>query len=60
MNEKFAAAFNQWMDDFVNNPDKFKSVTESALEHLRERLAGRAPTYGESSAATFEAYLATV
>lgn len=57
MNEKYAAAFNQWMDDFVNHPDKFQSVTETALTHLREKLDGRPPTYGESSAATFEAYL---
>ncbi len=60
MSEKFSAAFNRWMDEFVNDPAKFQSTTEAALKHLTERLNGRAPTYGESSAATFEAYLAQV
>jgi hypothetical protein len=55
-----AAAFNMWMDDFVNDPESFQSTTASALEHLREKLDGRAPTYGESSAATYAAYLAKV
>lgn len=58
MNKKYAAAFNQWMDDYVNNPEQFDSVTHVALEHLKQKLAGREPTYGETSAATFEAYLA--
>ena len=60
MSEKYAAAFNAWMDDFVNNPEKFESTTKAALGHLRERLNGKPPTYGETSAATFEAYLAQV
>lgn len=57
MQEQYAAAFNAWMDDFVNNPDQFESAAGAALAHLRERLDGRAPTYGESSAATLQAYL---
>ena len=60
MSEKFSAAFNLWMDEFVNDPAKFQSTTEKAIKHLTERLNGRAPTYGESAAATFEAYLAQV
>lgn len=48
------------MDEFVNDPAKFQSTTETAIKHLTERLNGRAPTYGESAAATFEAYLAQV
>lgn len=60
MSEKYAAAFNAWMDDFVNNPERFGSITKTAIDHLRERLDGKPPTYGESAAATFEAYLAAV
>ncbi len=52
-----AAAFNLWMDEFVNNPDAFESTTGSALTHLREQLDGREPTYGESCAVTYAAYL---
>lgn len=57
MQDKYAAAFNAWMDDFVNNPEQFESTAGSALAHLREQLEGRSPTYGESSATTLLAYL---
>ena len=57
MNDKWAAAFNRWMDDFVNDPGKFESTTADALNHLRERIDGREPTFGERCAATFDAYL---
>lgn len=60
MNDKFSAAFNRWMDDYVNNPDQFKSVTETALQHLREKMKGQTPSYGDISATTFEAYLEQV
>lgn len=60
MHEKYAAAFNAWMDDLVNNPEKFESNTKSVLDHLRERLDGRPPTYGEAAAVTFEKYLSIV
>jgi hypothetical protein len=62
MSERFseaalARAFNAWMDEYVNHPERFSSTTEDALRHLRERVEGRAPTYGEVSAATLRAYL---
>jgi hypothetical protein len=57
MNDLYAKAFNNWMDDYVNNPEQFESLTKTTLDHLRARLNGRAPTYGESCAVTFEAYL---
>jgi hypothetical protein len=56
--EKYAAAFNRWMDDFVNRPDEYESMEKSALDHLRERMNGKTPTYGERCAAVFTAYLA--
>jgi hypothetical protein len=58
MSEQYVAAFNRWMDDFTNNPEQFSSITADALNHLREKLAGKEPSYGQSAAATFEAYLA--
>lgn len=58
--EKSAAAFNLWMDEYVNHPDRFQSTTASALQHLREKLDGRAPTYGESTAVTYAEYLKRV
>lgn len=53
-----AAAFNTWMDEYVNHPERFSDTTADALKHLRERTDGREPTYGEVSAATLKAYLA--
>lgn len=60
MDEKSAAAFNLWMDDFTNNPDAFANTTVNALRHLRERSDGREPTYGEEAATTYAAYMARV
>jgi hypothetical protein len=60
MNEHFESAFNQWQDDYTNNPDGFEDTTKTALNHLRERLDGKEPTYGQSAAATFQAYLGRV
>lgn len=58
--KKSAEAFNLWMDEFTNHPETFHSTTASALQHLRERLEGKEPTYGESAAAMYAAYLAKV
>ena len=53
-----AAAFNAWMDEYVNHPERFSNRTADALKHLRERIDGRELSYGELSAATLKAYLA--
>lgn len=55
--DALARAFNAWMDDYVNHPETFTSTTATALAHLRDRIDGREPTYGEVSAATLKAYL---
>lgn len=60
MGEKYAAAFNAWMDDFVNNPEQFQNATKEALDHMRERLEGKPPSYGDTAAAAFESYLASI
>lgn len=56
--EKLAAAFNAWMDDYVNDPEAFKSTTAVALQHAKERKDGRELTYGQSASTTLLAYLA--
>lgn len=55
--DKYAAAFNRWMDDYTKNPDAFEGTQASALEFLRDKLDGREPTYGERCAAIFQEYL---
>ena len=57
MSNTFEQAFNQWMDDYTNNPDAYEAIEHTAMAHLRERLDGREPSYGESAAATFREYL---
>lgn len=56
--QKWASAFNKWMDDYTNDPKAFEEIESAALRHLREQLDGRDPSYGESAAATFAEYLA--
>lgn len=55
--DKLAAAFNRWMDDFVNDPEAFSSTTGLALQHAKERNEGKPLTYGQTAAATLTAYL---
>lgn len=57
MSDVWAKAFNQWMDEYTNDPKAFERVEETAIRHLREQLNGREPSYGESAAATFREYL---
>lgn len=57
MNEKYSSAFNRWMDEYTNDPEKFSATESVAISHLKERLGGKEPTYGQRAAATFEAYL---
>lgn len=55
---KAAAAFKLWMDEYINDPKAFEDTTASVLQHLKERNDGAEPSYGESCAATLEAYVA--
>lgn len=55
--DKYAAAFERWMDDYTRNPGAFRDTQASALEFLRDKLDGREPTYGERCAAVFQKYL---
>ena len=57
MSDNFEKAFNQWMDDYVNDPKAYRDILEVAEEHLKERLEGKEPSYGDVQAATFREYL---
>ncbi|EIU1671330.1 MAG: hypothetical protein E6X63_25800 [Pseudomonas aeruginosa] len=56
-NQSMSQAFNAWMDDFINNPEQFQSTEHSAMQHLNERLEGRAPSYGEACSAILAEYM---
>lgn len=53
----YAAAFNMWMDEYVNNPQEFESSYDSAMRHVSEKLGGKEPSYGEVAAEQFKQYL---
>lgn len=42
----YAAAFNMWMSDYMNNPQAYEDSHDSAVRHLKEKLNGEEPSYG--------------
>lgn len=42
----YAAAFNMWMGDYINNPQAYEDSHDSAVRHLKEKLNGEEPSYG--------------
>lgn len=53
----YAAAFNMWMNDFVNSPQAYEDSTTVAIRHLTEKLNGEEPTYGQVAAQMLIEYL---
>jgi hypothetical protein len=45
---------NYWMDDYIDNPDRYGNDYEAVSAHLRERNEGREPSYGEVGLALME------
>ena len=60
LEDGFEDAFNLWMDEFLNDPERFESTTRSALRHAKEKAGGGGLTYGADAAACFRAYLGRV
>jgi len=53
----YAAAFNAWMDDYVNNPQAYESIYDTAMRHVSEKLGGYEASYGEVCAEVLVNYL---
>lgn len=53
----YAAAFNMWMDDYMNNPQAYEDSHDSAVRHLKEKLNGEEPSYGAVCAEVLVKYL---
>jgi hypothetical protein len=53
----WAAAFNEWMRQTIEETDKFMREWESVLQFERERLDSKVPDYGNACAAFFEGLL---
>jgi len=57
MKESFVLAFNKWMDEYINDPEAFQETYKTALNHCKEKLEGKEPSYGEVAAEQFIKYL---
>lgn len=51
---RLAAAFNEWMRRYTNEPESFAKEFETIGGFVRDRNEGREPSYGEESAAYLE------
>lgn len=56
----YAAAFNAWQDDFINNPQAYEDSQTVAIRHLTEKLNGEDPSYGQVAAQMLIEYLEKV
>ena len=50
--QEMVNGFNRWMDEFIEDPEKFKETQGLIKSHLSERAGGISPTYGELCVAT--------
>lgn len=50
---QIAAAFNEWMRRYTENPDAFCREFESVVTFLGEVQVGKTPSYGDEQAAYF-------
>lgn len=53
-------AFNEWMRQFIEDPEQFKQRMSEVKEFTAAKLENRKPTYGESCVATLERLLGEV
>lgn len=50
-------AFNEWMRQFIEEPEKFKQKTREVKDFMAADLENRTPTYGETCVALIEELL---
>jgi hypothetical protein len=46
-----AAAFNEWMRRYTEEPEKFKREWQTVTEFVSQQEAGKTPSYGATCAA---------
>ena len=54
--EGAADAFNRWMDDYINHPERFLRDWQSVVDFI-DTADGAEPDYGRSCVAVLERYL---
>lgn len=48
-----AAAFNEWMRRYIEEPERFKREWQTVGEYIQQASEGKTPSYGERSTAYF-------
>jgi hypothetical protein len=48
--KKLAAAFNEWMRRYTENPEEFTREFQTVQEFLAAKSSGKEPSYGEHCA----------
>ena len=56
----YAAAFNMWLSEYMNDPQSFQDSQQLAITHLKEKMSGAELSYGEVAAEQFKGYLEKV
>jgi hypothetical protein len=55
--KRIAEAFNEWLREYIEDPESFKATMTSVNELIDEELAGEEPSYGRDCALTLLEYL---
>ena len=54
--EQMERAFNLWLDDSLNRPERFEAMTKTAMDHIARKNRGEPVTYGQRCATVLEEY----
>ena len=52
-----AAAFNEWMREYIDEPEKFQAEARSIVEFIGADIHGEEPEYGVQAALTLLGYI---
>lgn len=52
--EEIILAFNLWMQDYINNDEKYLTKEDAINDFVAKKLAGEEPNYGNTCYATLE------
>ena len=54
---KIPAAFDRWLDECTNHPEKFQTIEATVAERQAERNDGKKPAYGINCTAILLEYI---
>lgn len=54
--DQMAKAFNEWMREFTEEPEKFEQEHQTVVRFLKEQNEGVEPSYGQTCVAKLNQY----